>query len=141
MFVCVSVRECVCVSVRSACVCVCASEVTSSDLIKKSCQRSITDRSSNDTHTHTLHIYPTLKSLIQLPILLSTVRLYITDLRSHVDVRVAWSRQERVKSLISAPQKKFLLEASLRWLPAFLPNALFLLIGALEYQGQLFPCH
>lgn len=55
--------------------------------------------------------------------------------------KVSWPRQEGVKSLISPPQKKFLLEASLCWFPAFLPNALFLLIRALEYQGQLFPCH
>lgn len=45
-------------------------------------------------------------------------------------VKVGRPRQEGVKSLISPPQKKFLLEASLCWFPAFLPNALFLLIGS-----------
>lgn len=68
-----------------------------------------------------------------------SVHLYISDQWSHV--KVSRPRQEGVKSLISPPQKKFLLEASLCWFPAFLPNALFLLFGALDYQGQLFPCH
>lgn len=102
--------------------------ITSADLIKKTCQLLTSETAQRFAQTAAFNS----KSLLLRPSL---------DKWSVTACKVSWSRQEGVKSLISPPQKKFLLEASLCWFPAFLPNALFLLISALEYQGQLFPCH
>lgn len=48
------------------------------------------------------------------------------------------NEEERVKTLISGLQKTFLYEATVRWFPAHLPNALFLPPAFTSTRGSLF---